>query len=412
MRLVRAWACLWVCCLFGLVPTPSWSEEFLFRPHDRVLFLGDSITEQYQYSTYLELYLTTRFPAAQMEFLNAGIGGDTAHGGANRFQSHVLDEHPTVITINFGMNDAGYGAFDAGRHATYLKGTEQMLEAAKGAGIRVGLVSPNAVDRRIQERFKLYVETQKQFYAPLQDLAKKHGCSFADQYAITRAAIEKMEADNASSVIPYYDGFHTSPPGGLLMAHAILAALHAPAQVSQVAIDAQGKVQAESCDVSGLQRDNDVLTFERRDAAIPLPVLPVWSTLLPYVNDLKDLNWYGLKVEGLNAEKKYVIEIDDVAVTSATGAQLAAGVNLGNLPNGPLFDQGLKVFDLVNKKNEVVHQRFRNVVMFHAPDWLADVVAERKPKELAKRKERIQAMQAEVYQLAKPAPHRFRVRPE
>ena len=54
-----------------------------------------------------------------------------------------------------------------------------------------------------------------------------------DQYARTRAAQEKMEADGAKDVKPYYDGFHTAWPGGLLMAHAILTGLHAPALVSE-----------------------------------------------------------------------------------------------------------------------------------------------------------------------------------
>ena len=107
-----------------------------------------------------------------------------------------------------------------------------MLKMAKKAGVRVALLSPNAVDRAEQaERFKLYLETQKQFYAPLKDIAEKHGATFVDQYAVTRAALEKMEADDpkAKKAMPYYDGFHTSPPGGLLMAHAILTGLKAPA---------------------------------------------------------------------------------------------------------------------------------------------------------------------------------------
>src|SRR5205807_8596694 len=86
--------------------------EFFFKPGDRIVFLGDSITEQYQYSTDIELYLTTRFPEWNLTFINAGISGDTANGGANRFKSHVLDEKPTAVTINFGMNDGGYGAFN------------------------------------------------------------------------------------------------------------------------------------------------------------------------------------------------------------------------------------------------------------------------------------------------------------
>src|SRR4051812_43296048 len=70
--------------------------EFFFKPGDRIVFLGDSITEQYQYSTDIELYLTTRFPTGNFTFLNAGIGGDTANGGAGRFKAHVLDDKPTA----------------------------------------------------------------------------------------------------------------------------------------------------------------------------------------------------------------------------------------------------------------------------------------------------------------------------
>src|SRR4051812_29991026 len=64
-------------------------SDFFFKDADRIVFLGDSITEQYQYSTDLELYLTTRFPKWRLVFLNAGIGGDTANGGAGRFTNHV-----------------------------------------------------------------------------------------------------------------------------------------------------------------------------------------------------------------------------------------------------------------------------------------------------------------------------------
>ncbi len=69
------------------------SKDFFFKAGDRVLFLGDSITEQYQYSTDIELNLTTRFPNWNCLFLNAG----TATGGAGRFATHVLAEKPTAI---------------------------------------------------------------------------------------------------------------------------------------------------------------------------------------------------------------------------------------------------------------------------------------------------------------------------
>jgi len=409
-RLVRA-----LIASFALLVTVTsvQAEEFFFRPNDRVLFLGDSITEQYQYSTDIELYLTTRFPKGNMTFINAGISGDTAQGGKNRFKEHVLAEKPTVITINFGMNDAGYGAFDANRQKQYIEGTEAMLTMAKEAGVRVGLVSPNAVDRRVQDRFKLYLETQKEFYAPLKELAAKHGAAFADQYAITRAALEKMEADKADSVKPFGDGFHTSSNGGLFMAHAILTALKAPSLVSHVGIDRNSfgpgaGSKAIDCTISNEQKTETGVAFDRLDQALPMPIQGDWVSLLPYVSNLNDLNRYELAISGL-APGNYSVTIDGVNVATHSAEELAKGVNLGNVTKGPVYDQAQKVFNLINQKNQIVHQRFRGVVMFGAPDWLADVAAERKPKVLAARMEQIAAKQAEVYQTAQPIKHRFEV---
>lgn len=395
--------------------------EFFFKPGDRIVFLGDSITEQYEYSSYVELYLTTRFPTAKFTFLNAGIGGDTANGGAGRFKAHVLDEKPTAVTINFGMNDGGYGAFNPNSNKVYVEKTAAMLDAAKKAGVRVALMSPNAVDRRVQDRFKLYLETQKEFYAPLKGLAEKYGATFVDQYAVTRAALEKMEADDpkAAKAKPFGDGFHTSQPGGLLMAHAILTGLKAPAQVSDwVFYPADvDKSRAPGCRIEvdnflgpGPDGKLDRLSFTRIDEALPLPVQKSWLPMLPYTNDLKDLNYYGLTVKSLK-DGDYTVSIDGTVVGKYSAKELASGVNLGNLTSGPIWDQANAVMQAITAKNQMVHQRFRGVVMFSAPDWLKDVADERKPQELAKRMAKIDEAQAKVYELAKPKPRKFEIKP-
>jgi lysophospholipase L1-like esterase len=386
------------------------AADFFFKKGDRIVFLGDSITEQYQYSSTVELYLTTRFPHWDLTFLNAGIGGDTAAGGNGRFASHVLAEKPTAVTIDFGMNDGGYGQFDPGRQGQFLKSTEAMLEAARKAGVRVALISPNAVDRRNRPTFNLYLETQKRFYAPLQELAGRHEVPFVDQYARTRAVLAKLEEDKAANVSPFPDAVHTSPAGGLLMAYVILTGLHGPALVSNLEIDVGGGWMTEACRVDKLEVSATQVSFTRTDEALPLPVDKEWVSLLPYINLLKDLNWYGLKVTGL-AAGKYDLAIDEKPVGSFSSDQLAQGVNLGNLTSGPIHDQGQKVFQAINNKNNLVHQRFRGVVMFQAPDWLADVAAERKPAELAKRRKAIDEGQAEIYKLVQPAPHRFQLTP-
>jgi lysophospholipase L1-like esterase len=387
-------------------------SKFFFKKGERIVFLGDSITEQYQYSTYMELYLTTRFPKWDLTFINAGIGGDTAWGGAPRFAAHVLAEKPTAVTIDFGMNDGGYGKLDQNRLNMYVKNTRAMLEAAKKADVRVALISPNVVDWRVRPNLTLYRDTQKKFYAPLKDIAADFKVPFVDQYAVTRAVIEKLEQEMAKQVNPFPDGVHTSGQGGLLMAHTILVGLHAPALVSDVEIDvATGKALTKACTVAKLEiAENKVIGFDRTDEAIPMPLAKDWLPILPYVNQLKDLNWYGLKVKGL-ATGKYTVLIDGKDVGTFSAEQLAEGVNLGNLITGPIYDQGKKVFDAINAKNGIVHGRFRGVVMFNAPDWLADVAAERKPKELAKRMKLIEERQAAIYKMVTPVKHHFEVKP-
>jgi lysophospholipase L1-like esterase len=400
-------------------PLLAQPKDFFFQPNDRVVFLGDSITEQYQYSTYLELYLTTRFPKAHFVFLNAGIGGDTANGGAGRFQSHVLDDKPTAVTINFGMNDAGYQEFKEPVNKTYREKTEAMLKMAKDAKVKVALCSPNSVDPRVSPNwsdFKRYQETQKQFYAPLKEIATQGGAVFADQYAVTRTALEQMAKDDpkAEKAKPFYDGFHTSPPGGLLMAHAILTQLKAPATVSHAHLltgNTKGETPAHvGCEVEGVTGTATSLSFTRTDDALPMPIQKEWLSMLPYTNGLKDLNFYGLTVAGLE-EGKYDVVCDGVTVATHTAKELAAGVNLGNATAGPVFDHAQKVFAAINTKNGLVRSRFFDVLRYNPPGWLkvADL-AEQKRAEAAKRLPAIEAEQKKVNELAQPKPHKWEIK--
>jgi lysophospholipase L1-like esterase len=399
--------------LFALILTSSPlaaaddPTDFFFRKGDRIVFLGDSITEQYQYSTDIELYLTTRFPDGDMTFVNAGIGGDTATGGARRFDEHVLAEKPTALTIDFGMNDGGYGGFNPGTAKNYLNKTEEMLKAAKKAGVRIALISPNAVEVRARPQLKTYLETQQKFYAPLKELAEKYQVPFVDQYDVTRKVLQRIQESDAD-VHPFPDGVHTNGPGGLLMAHSILTGLKAPAVVSDVEINVKD-TKTINCLVRDLNVTSDGVSFQRIDKALPMPILADWRSILPYINDLKDLNYYGLKVTGLD-DGKYVLRIDGQNIGEYTAEHLSKGVNLGNVNVGPLFEQGQKVFQMITAKNDIVHKRFRQVVMAQRAYWLADVYDERKPKELKKLMEEIQERQKAIYKNAQPEMHRFELK--
>src|SRR5205823_14424460 len=131
-----------------LLPTVAASaraQEFFFKDGDIVVQMGDSITEQLLYSRYVETWTVTRFPAWKLTFRNVGIGGDTSPGGNGRFKRDVLAYKPTVLTVDFGMNDGGYRPFDQDRFDRYLKGLQGMADQAKAAGIRVAWITPQPV---------------------------------------------------------------------------------------------------------------------------------------------------------------------------------------------------------------------------------------------------------------------------
>src|SRR4051794_6814945 len=112
------------------------------------------------------------------------------------------------------------------------------------------------------------------------------------------------------------------------MAHTILTGLHAPALVSDVTIDAAaGKSTTKACTVAGLSAAAGGVAFDRTYEALPLPVQKEWLAVLPYVNGLKNLNWYGLTGTGLTVGR-YALSIDGQEVGAFSADELARGVNL------------------------------------------------------------------------------------
>src|SRR5690349_981656 len=68
----------WIVTIFICLTSSVFGGDFLIKDGDRVVFLGDSITEQRLYTTYIEAYALTRYPKWNLTFRNVGWGGDTS----------------------------------------------------------------------------------------------------------------------------------------------------------------------------------------------------------------------------------------------------------------------------------------------------------------------------------------------
>ena len=99
--------------LFALPGLARAECPFYLKDGDRVVFYGDSITDQRLYTTFAETYVVTRFPKANVKFVHSGWGGDRVTGGGGgpidvRLDRDVIAYKPTVVTIMLGMNDGSY----------------------------------------------------------------------------------------------------------------------------------------------------------------------------------------------------------------------------------------------------------------------------------------------------------------
>jgi len=163
--------------------------EPLLKTGDRMVFLGDSITEMRDYPRYVMDYFTLRYPGAMISFRNAGWSGDTAPGGLLRLQRDVLSLKPSVVSICFGMNDGRYQAFGQAAYDAYMNGMTNLVAQLKVAHVKVVLLTPGCVDpdRRPDLKACNYNNTLARLAAGVKELAAKENLPVFDILRLSRA---------------------------------------------------------------------------------------------------------------------------------------------------------------------------------------------------------------------------------
>jgi len=401
--------------------------EFFFHDKDSVVFLGDSITEQKLYTTYVEAYTLTRFPDKKFTFRNVGWGGDTAW---LRQRAHpdekalfaatngVLDEmvtkavgaglardvlplKPTAVTVDFSMNDHAYQAFRPDIFRAHVRSQKEIVDVLKKNGARVALLTTQPIeDKRPDPDKCVKNQSLRKFSDGIKEVAAKEGAAFVDQFDPYMAIMMKARAEKPDAHIGGGDAVHPGPAGHTIMAWAILKGLNAPALVSCAGIDGtSGKVTCEKqCAVTHVKAAGEALSFDRLDAALPMPIDTRAAAALKLAPVTDDLNLYMLKVSGLKAAS-YDVAIDGVKVATLAKEDLDKGFNLATVAT-PSEQQALKVLDLVFKKNNVYFERWRKVQLANGT-----------PERLAELDKQIADFEAQIEVARKPIVHHFEVTP-
>lgn len=413
------WLSLLLLCLSAAV---SAQDTFYLKNGDRVVFYGDSITDQRLYTTFVETYIVTRFPKLNVSFVHSGWGGDRVTGGNGgpidrRLQRDVLPYKPTVVTIMLGMNDGGYKAFDQKVFDTYTSGYEHIVQQLKRdlPGLRLTLIQPSPYDdvTRTPTFEGGYNAVLMRYSEFIKELAGKQSAGLADLNTPVVSALKKATAGDAAlaqRIIP--DRVHPGAGGHLVMAAALLKAWHAPTLVSAVELDAATMkivkiVRAENTVVSELKSEG-VLSWTQVDAALPLSIDmndAVVALAVRSSDVVETLNQQTLKVKGLSAPR-YQLKIDGEVIAAFTREELSDGINLAVLAT-PMVKQAKAVHALTLKHNNLHFAAWRQV-QFPFQD--------NKSRNIAKALSAMNALEAEVIAeqraTAQPKPHRYELTPE
>jgi len=341
--------------------------DFYLESGDRVLFYGDSITEQRLYTTYVETFVLTRYPGLKVDFFPCGIGGDATWGGwtgssEERVKRDLAPRKPTKITVMLGMNDGGYVPFDPKIYAIFQEWYGKLLgwmhTAAPGAQYTLIGSSPYDDIGHPDTMFKGYNETVKRFGDYVGTLAKKEGAGYVSFNQPVTDLVAKVKAKNpeqAKDILP--DGIHPGPNGHLVMASQLLKLWNADGMVSDVTLDGEKStvVRFSKAVVTGLKD----LAWNQQDESLPFPHDAAYKLALENTDFDETMNRQMLTVENL-APGKYRLSIDDKPVTELDAEAWAKGVNLA-IYDTPMRRQAGEVLDRATKRNEVYFERWHKI---------------------------------------------------
>jgi lysophospholipase L1-like esterase len=367
--------CLLLVSIGGIsfAQAPSGTAAFLLKDGDRVVFYGDSITEQRLYTSFIEEYALTRFPDRKIEFFNSGVGGDKVSGGwagpiDMRLSRDVFAYKPTIITVMLGMNDGYYRPYDDGIFRTYADGYRHIVDSIQqtlpSAALFLLKPSPHDDVTRPGEFDPDYNTTMTRFGDFLATLAAEKHAQTADLNTPVVAALTKAKADNVPlSTTLMQDRVH--PGGGVhwLMAEAVLKAWNAPAVVTAVSLDAAKAAATNSTDtsVTDIRKSKGAVTWTQMDRALPLPLPSAQAD--PFIAEVEKvsdldaaLNRQTLQIAGL-AAGNYSVTIDDSKIGEFTAEQLGAGIDLARMET-PMLKQALLVAFDTERKDSIEDMHF------------------------------------------------------
>ena len=202
--------------------------------HDKVLFVGDSITDCMRrrpvgtggglglgYVAMFHAWVKLKRPDLALDVINMGVSGNTIRLMADRWQTDVLSFQPDVLFILIGVNDVWIRYGCEGDLAStslaeeYLKLYDQLLcrtvSAVRQICLMTPYIIPNQTNAALYQELLPYMQGVKalgqQFHLPVIDLQN---------------VMEKLLSDGIEPELISLDGVHPNILGRMAITEAVL----------------------------------------------------------------------------------------------------------------------------------------------------------------------------------------------
>jgi lysophospholipase L1-like esterase len=352
-----------------------------FKKNDRVVFLGNSITEAGYYPSYIWLYYMTRFPNMPITIIGAGVGGDRAEEMYKRLDGDVFPNKPTVLVTTFGMNDSGYFEYnqpgaeafaDSKVKASYewFQKIESRYKDAKQTKMVIMGGSPYDENVKIEGNtpFKNKNTAMRRIVDFQRKAATDNSWEFLDLNVPMSGINESIQKTNPEFTLCGTDRIHPDNGGHMVMAYFFLKAQgFAGKEVASIDIDGSAsKVRkTANCTVSDLKATAASISFNYLANALPYPMDTIvrgWNYKYPQSKALEvipfteEMNKETLRISGLSGNYRLTIDNEEIGVWSAD--VFANGLNLATQIKTPQYQQAMKVMFL-NEERLEVERRFR-----------------------------------------------------
>ncbi|MGV8963723.1 MAG: SGNH/GDSL hydrolase family protein [Candidatus Saccharimonadaceae bacterium] len=354
-----------------------------FKKGERVIFLGNSITDGGHYHSFIWLYYMTRFPNMDLHILNAGIGGNTVFDMYKRLDGDVFSKNPTTLVVTFGMNDSGYQEYnsnDAARFGeekyreTYenFKLLEGRLEEFSGTKIVMMGGSPYDETAKIENNTSLIGKNNvmKRIVTFQKRSADENDWQFLDLNGPMTAINQTFQENDPGFTICGLDRIHPENDGHMVMAYLFLKEQGLDVNaVTDFEVNASRKsvTHSANCEISNVRGNRERLSFDYFAYSLPYPLDTIprgWNAkhsqadAMKYVPFMEEMNREEIKVTDLdNGDYKMYIDGEEIGTWSSS--DLSKGVNLAAETKTPQYQQALSIMHL-NELRWEIERDFRD----------------------------------------------------